>query len=194
MERARRQVGAPLPLLGRHRRRRPAALRRDGRQEDQLGVKTLLTVASARGQQPANPQAFADFVGRVAARCGARRGLRDLERGRRGPVLERRPAARRLRRTCSSAATPRSRPPTRPRPSSSRPPSATTRLRRGRLQGRRQGRLRRDGRAHRHGLPRLAARPVLPRGATGASGASRSSPSARSARRCWPTATTSRSG
>jgi hypothetical protein len=37
-------------------------------EEERLGVKTLLTVASARGQQPGDKQAYADFVGRLAAR------------------------------------------------------------------------------------------------------------------------------
>ncbi|HEV2813540.1 MAG TPA: hypothetical protein VGW10_09835 [Solirubrobacteraceae bacterium] len=37
-------------------------------EEQRLGIKTLLTVASARGQQPSSPQAYADFVGRLAAR------------------------------------------------------------------------------------------------------------------------------
>ncbi|HEX2086446.1 MAG TPA: hypothetical protein VHF89_12240 [Solirubrobacteraceae bacterium] len=37
-------------------------------QEQALGIKTLLTVASARGQQPSSQQAYADFVGRLAAR------------------------------------------------------------------------------------------------------------------------------
>ena len=40
--------------------------------EDQLGVKTLLTVMSARGQQPSSPQAYADFMGRIAARFKGR--------------------------------------------------------------------------------------------------------------------------
>jgi hypothetical protein len=37
-------------------------------EEQRLGIKTLFTVASARGQQPSSPQAYADFVGRLAAR------------------------------------------------------------------------------------------------------------------------------
>ncbi|MDQ5807669.1 MAG: hypothetical protein M3320_03240 [Actinomycetota bacterium] len=37
-------------------------------EEEQRGVKTLLTLASARGQQPGDRQAFADFAGRAAAR------------------------------------------------------------------------------------------------------------------------------
>ncbi len=41
-------------------------------EEDQRGVKTLLTAASARGQQPGDRQAFADFMGRVAARFKGR--------------------------------------------------------------------------------------------------------------------------
>jgi hypothetical protein len=41
-------------------------------EEDQRGVKTLLTVASAHGQQPQSPQAYADFVGRLAARFRGR--------------------------------------------------------------------------------------------------------------------------
>ena len=40
--------------------------------EDQIGVKTLLTVMSARGQQPSSPQAYADFMGRLAARFKGR--------------------------------------------------------------------------------------------------------------------------
>jgi hypothetical protein len=36
--------------------------------EERLGVKTLFTVASARGQQPGDKQAYADFVGRLATR------------------------------------------------------------------------------------------------------------------------------
>ena len=38
------------------------------REEDRLGIKTLFTVMSARGQQPGSTQAFADFMGRLAAR------------------------------------------------------------------------------------------------------------------------------
>jgi hypothetical protein len=38
------------------------------REEDQRGIKTMFTVMSARGQQPGNTGAFADFMGRLAAR------------------------------------------------------------------------------------------------------------------------------
>jgi hypothetical protein len=37
-------------------------------EEDRLGVKTLITVMSARGQAPSDPQAFADFMGGLARR------------------------------------------------------------------------------------------------------------------------------
>jgi Bacterial Ig domain len=38
------------------------------REEDRLGIKTLFTVMSARGQPPGSAQAYADFMGRLAAR------------------------------------------------------------------------------------------------------------------------------
>jgi hypothetical protein len=37
-------------------------------EEDRRGIKTMFTVMSARGQQPRGAQAFADFMGRLAAR------------------------------------------------------------------------------------------------------------------------------
>src|SRR5688572_8724261 len=37
-------------------------------EEDRRGIKTLFTVMSARGQQPGNAGAFAEFMGRLAAR------------------------------------------------------------------------------------------------------------------------------
>ena len=36
--------------------------------EQRRGVRTLITVMSARGQSPSDPQAFADFMGRLATR------------------------------------------------------------------------------------------------------------------------------
>ena len=63
-------MGPALPLLG--RRRPPGQLRRHRRRGGRARRQDALVVAAASHQPPANPQAYADFVGPLAKRWKGR--------------------------------------------------------------------------------------------------------------------------